>query len=554
MPAKQTTERLEKRIKQLAKEESMPKEVGDDLRISERTTRLIIDNVPALVSYIGKGGYYRFVNKTGAEWFGITRNKIIGKHLRDILGKTPYEMIKQYVRAALSGQRVRYETALPLKHGGARWVIADLVPYIDDQGKPNGYFGLVTDITERKIAEELLLESERKFRALFENSRNGIFIIDKDGKILDVNQAALDLFQFSREDILGMNFNKFYIDPEKRKIFQKQMVEKGFVKDFYNKLRKKDGTGVDCLVTVTERRSADGTLLSYQCIVRDVTEQRKAVNDLKEQILRNNLFLQNATDGFFIIDTKRKILEANQAASLILGYSTEELLNSSIDDIEVLDDSQHARSSFTRPMKKKAERFESFLKRKDGQIICVEFSNSFIKMEKTDLFYSFFYDITEKKRARETLLKREEELKTKTCNLEEVNTALRVLLKKRDEDKIELEEEVIFNTKEMVLPYVIKLKESRLDTTQTLYLEIIESHLHDIISPFASKLSSKYFGLTPMEIRIANLVKQARTNKEIAELFQCSPRTIAFHRDNIRKKLGLKNQKMNLEVFLLSMQ
>ena len=94
MPAKKTIERREKMIKQLAKEESLPKEAEDDLRISEREiTHLIIDNVPALVSHIGRNGYYRFINKTGAEWFGLPRNKIIGKHLSKILGKTPYEMI-----------------------------------------------------------------------------------------------------------------------------------------------------------------------------------------------------------------------------------------------------------------------------------------------------------------------------------------------------------------------------------------------------------------------------------------------------------------------------
>ena len=293
-------------------------------------------------------------------------------------------------------------------------------------------------------------------------------------------------------------------------------------------------------------------LSSYQWIVRDVTEQRKAVNDLKEQILRNKLFLQNATDGFFIIDPEGKILEANHAACLILGYSDGEILGKRIYNIEVSKNSKQARSPFTGQMKNKTDRFEAFLKRKDGQVICVEVSNSFVKMGDTELFYSFFYDITDKKRAGETLLKREKELQIKTRNLGEVNTALRVLLKKRDEDKTELEEKVLLNTKELVFPYVKKLKSSRLDSTQNLYLNIIESHLNDIISPFASKLSSKYFSLTPREIRIASLVKQGRTNKEVAEVLGSSHRTIAFHRENIRKKLGLNNKKINLEAFLLS--
>jgi len=149
---------------------------------------------------------------------------------------------------------------------------------------------------------------------------------------------------------------------------------------------------------------------------------------------------------------------------------------------------------------------------------------------------------------------RTQELQMKSENLEEMNTALKVLLKKREEDKFELEEKVIYNIKEMVQPFLEKLGRTRLDDRQRTFLDILESNLDDIVSPFARKLSTRYLNLTPSEIQIANLVKQGKTTKEIAELLSLSTRTIESHRDSIRKKLGIKNQKANLRTHLMSFE
>ena len=147
---------------------------------------------------------------------------------------------------------------------------------------------------------------------------------------------------------------------------------------------------------------------------------------------------------------------------------------------------------------------------------------------------------------------RTQELRLKSESLEEMNTALKVLLKKREEDKNELEEKVIYNVKEMVQPFMEKLGRTRLDDRQRTFLEILESNLNDIVAPFAKKLSTRYLNLTPSEIQIANLVKHGKTTKEIAELLHLSTRTIESHRDSIRKKLGIKNQKANLRTHLMS--
>jgi DNA-binding CsgD family transcriptional regulator len=162
-------------------------------------------------------------------------------------------------------------------------------------------------------------------------------------------------------------------------------------------------------------------------------------------------------------------------------------------------------------------------------------------------------DISELKRVEQSLREREKELKIKSFNLKEVNSALRVLLKKRGQDKVEGEEKVLFNVAELVIPYLEKLK-SGSDERQKAYIGILESNLKDIVSPLSRSLSSRYLKLTPAEIRVANLIKQGKTTKKIADVFDVSHRTIEDHRKNIRKKLELKNKKTNLRTYLQTFQ
>jgi DNA-binding CsgD family transcriptional regulator len=161
--------------------------------------------------------------------------------------------------------------------------------------------------------------------------------------------------------------------------------------------------------------------------------------------------------------------------------------------------------------------------------------------------------VSERKLAERALKEKEAELEIKAKNLEEVNIALRVLLKQREGDKAELEEKVLSNVKDLVLPYLEKLKMTSLDANQISYMSILESNLSDIISPFSRRLSSKYLGLTPTEIRVANLVKDGKTTKEIAEFMNVSDKTVQTHRDNIRKKFGIKHKKTNLRTYLSSL-
>ncbi|GAB6146662.1 LuxR C-terminal-related transcriptional regulator [Desulfocicer niacini] len=159
-------------------------------------------------------------------------------------------------------------------------------------------------------------------------------------------------------------------------------------------------------------------------------------------------------------------------------------------------------------------------------------------------------NITPLKLAEDKIRQREEELKQKSLRLEETNTALRVLLRQREEDLKDLEITFFQNLKQNILPYLDQLKKHSHMTTAMPLINLIESELKQIASPFLRHITNEESILTSQEIKIASLIKQDKSSKEIADILNISITTVNFHRRNLRDKLGLKNTGNNLGTFL----
>jgi PAS domain S-box-containing protein len=144
----------------------------------------------------------------------------------------------------------------------------------------------------------------------------------------------------------------------------------------------------------------------------------------------------------------------------------------------------------------------------------------------------------------------EQRVQARTVELSDSNIALTVLLKKREEDKATLAEQVLSNTAKLVEPFLDRLKESGLNDQQEVLVDILHANINELTSPFASNFSSRLGRLTPAEIQVANMVKLGKRTKEIAAIMHLSPGTISIHRKNIRKKLDLTHQKTNLQTML----
>ncbi len=290
---------------------------------------------------------------------------------------------------------------------------------------------------------------------------------------------------------------------------------------------------------------------------REIEERKRAEEALRESEQRFKEMADLLPTIISELDSYFNLTYVNQAAFETFGYSQDDFeggLNA-IDMIHPADRKRALRNIRKVMRGKRLDGNEYRMLRKNGsELTALIHSSPIYKNGRVVAIRGTLTNITKRKRMEEALREREVELEIKTNSLEEVNTALRVLLERRDEDKTEVEEKVLVNVKELVVPFLEKVKKSQLDPRQVAYIHILESNLNAIVSPFLRTLSAKYVRLTPTEIQVANLIKDGKATKEIAELFNLSSKTVNTHRQNIRMKLGLKNKKVNLRSHLLTLQ
>jgi DNA-binding CsgD family transcriptional regulator len=192
--------------------------------------------------------------------------------------------------------------------------------------------------------------------------------------------------------------------------------------------------------------------------------------------------------------------------------------------------------------------FRFTMKRKDGTIFPTEHSVTPLEDQhgRRIGWVSVVRDITARQDA-------EEKIQASLREKEEANTALKVLLRHRDEDKKILESTIVGNIKERVFLWIEKLRSANLNDEQRTYLGIIESNLKEVVSPFLTKIHTLHTNFTPTEVQVADMIRYGKTSKEIAAVLHISKVTVDGHRSNIRSKLGLNNKDVNLQTYLASL-
>jgi two-component system cell cycle sensor histidine kinase/response regulator CckA len=260
------------------------KQAEDTLKESEEKYRTILESIEEGYFEVDLVGNLTFFNDALCKITGYTRDELLGMNNREYTtpetAKKMYQIFNQVYRTGKPLRIMDYE--IILKDG--KTIVLEMSTSLmrDPAGAPVGFRGVIRDITERKKAEEALKESEVKYRTLSEQSTDSIYITTRQGKLSYINQSFLDLFGYTKKKIKYLKAQDFYANPKDRSKFQQEIEKTGSVRDFEVKLRKKDKTEIECLITSNIRTADNGSILGYQGIIRDITEKK----NLEAQLLQ----------------------------------------------------------------------------------------------------------------------------------------------------------------------------------------------------------------------------------------------------------------------------
>jgi len=570
------------------------KSAEESLRLANIYNRTLLEtNIDPLFA-IDPAGRISDVNTATQKITGYSRDELIGTGFSNYFTDSE-EAKKVFWEVFKKGVLHNYPLEICHRDGLVVPILYNASVYGDEHGDVTGVLATARDITDHKKAEEELREHGSRLGKLVEERTAELIKTttlmrqeftertQAEERLKEAHSELINILDGLNAVVYVIDMNTYevlYINKCMRDLFGDVEGEK-----CWQSIQQQPGPCVFCasseLVThdgkpsgiysITERYHAtqdvwfltqyraiqwiDGRMVRLE-IAMDISERKRAEQAVQNIQIQQKAILDNIPDIAWLKDRESKFIAVNEAFGKACGLSPENLVGLTDLDIWPAELAEMYRNDDKKVMEcGRRKQVEEPLVDKDGREMWLETIKTPIHNTRGEIIGTagISRDISLRKRAEEELKKRERELEMKTRNLEEVNMALRVLLKQREEDKKELEEKVLSNVRESVDPYVNKLKKTPLSINQTAYINIIETHLNDIVSPFLYNLRSRYLNLTSREIQIANLIREGRTTKEIAKLLNSSSDAINFHRNNIRNKLGLKNKKTNLRQYLFSL-
>ncbi len=386
------------------------------------------------------------------------------------------------------------------------------------------------------------------FRSYFENHPKDVAQCAAKVKILNVNKTMIDIFKARNKTEFLANLEKTLVD-ESYENFREKLIAYAEGKD-----------SAEARIVGKTFKGENRYFALKWSFVPAVKEQRTRMLDAlvditnlhrtEEELRKFKTISDNTTVGNAIVDLQGAFTYVNRAFARMHGYSVKGLVGKhfsilhtkeQLKELEKLD--RELRENGT------LENAEVWRLRKDGTLFPT-LTNATIYRDKrgAGLFISLTaIDITERKQI-------EREVEIKSRDLEEATITLRVLTGNVQKERVELKQKVAQTISSVLKTSLEKLKKSGLTEQQKSYVAALESNLSSSMVPAAEALSSRFPNLSPSEILIATLVRDGKNTPEIARMLDLSQRTIDVHRRHIRKKLGIKKQKVNLQTFLLSIQ
>lgn len=475
-------------------------------------------------------------------------------------------------RAARTGERQSAE--LKLKPDD-RWVVASIQPDMEESGELRQWRITLSDISVYKQHEILLKEREERFRFLFESAPFGCQFLNRDAHIIEVNRCWEETTGYSRSQVVEKDFADF-IHPDWVGAFKKSYarLQSGDAIDLELMLAKKEGSyfhvNAQAKPYMDKNRVLSHSCLCFHPLAESEPEKIYSSSKLHHSLPDGTLIrdekqflsiMEALPLSFMQLDTEGHIIFANRACHTILGSNPDTLNGRFCWDLASNRESEgyikkwfkHNIDHLTFP-----ESFQAQLKiyRDRDLTFKIDWNYKYSVNGKVKGMILHMADISEQKqkeyRLEHALECQSAEILKLRQKLEREKLLKETLTQQLDENRSKVEKAVLASVKTLVLPYVEQLKNYRSKNEQKELLNILESNLNEITSTFVKDLNDSDSSFTPMEIKIAHLIRQSKTNKEIARILSVSIRTVEFHRDNLRAKLGIKNRQVNLRSLLLS--
>ena len=568
------------------------KRMMEALRESERRYRSVVEDQTELICRFRSDYTLTFVNEAYCRFSDKKRDDLIGHKFMAFIPEGDRQRVEDQISSlSLQNPVATHEQRVFMPDGTIGWQQWTNRAILDGNETLVEYQAVGRDITDRKRAEDALREHEAHLEKLVEERTTELkktasllqqeVIERKHGEerlrnararlltVLDGLNASVYVVDMNTYEVLYINkhMKNLFGDVTGKICWQSILNQPGpcdFCVDERLLTPEAESSGVHIweqyhaalgiwiLIQDQVIQWMDGRMVRLK-IATNISKRKLAEQAVQKIQIQQKAILDNIPDMAWLKDRESRYIAVNEAFGKACGLKPEDVVGLIDPDIWPAELAEKYREDDKKVIEcGTRKQVEEPLVEKDGREIWMETIKTPIFNDENETIGTagIARDITRRKRAEEEVKKRERELEAKSRNLEEVNIALKVLLKRREEDKSELEENVLSNVKALIEPYFDKLKKTRLSSDQITYVSVIEAHLNDIISPFLRDLTSKYLNLTPREIQIANLIKEGKTTKEIAELLNSSQGAVDFHRNNIRNKLHLKNKKTNLRSYL----
>jgi PAS domain S-box-containing protein len=381
---------------------------SEQLAKSEKKYRTILESIEDGYFEVDLAGNLIFFNNALAGILGYPASELKGKNYRSFMdeeyARKTYQSFNQSYKTGMSSKE--FDWKIIQKNGAGRYLDTLVSPIKDADEKVTGFRGVARDVSERRLMQKFLAESEERFRLTVESAPVGIFSYDKNGIIQACNQAYVDINGSSYGKLIGFNLLKSVTNTLALTAVQKSLAgSKGHYEGEYTSVTggRRSYIKADFVPVFSEDKSLAGGM----CVVEDITERKRAEEKLQKSEEKYRNLFQHSNDAIFVHTLDGKIIDANSAACLLVGYDKETFLTLTVQALHTEESAPDAVKAINMLKENGWVRFDSKFVRADGAIIDVDIGARIVEPE-NGIVQGIVRDITDRVIARQALRDSEE--------------------------------------------------------------------------------------------------------------------------------------------------